>query len=261
MLADLPPTATPIEVGSRIHAAIRERTGAVDPYRRVKEEYNEKALRLYPRLKEYVDASADRLAAALTVAAIGNVIDFGANPDFDLERTLESGMARGLTGTDLPALVERLGEVDGVLYLGDNAGEIVFDRVLVEELVDQGADVTFAVRGAPILNDATVEDARAVGMDRVAEVVSSGTAAPGMLLAQADRGFVDLFSRSELILSKGQGNYEGLSHQDGPVFFVLIVKCPVVGRDLGAEVGDLVLRKAGRTGRGPGSSSAPDPVS
>jgi damage-control phosphatase, subfamily I len=115
-------------------------------------------------------------------------------------------------------------------------------------MVAQGAKVTFAVRGAPILNDATFQDARAVGMDRVAEVVSSGTAAPGMLLAQTDPVFLDLFSRAELILSKGQGNYEGLSEEEGPLFFLLMVKCPVVARDLGAEVGDLVLRKAGRAG-------------
>jgi damage-control phosphatase, subfamily I len=249
MLTDLPRNATPIEVGSRIHGAIREWTGTLDPYRRVKEEYNRKALHLYPRLKEYVAASHDRLEAALTVAAIGNVIDFGPNPDFDLEGSLQAGMASGLRGTDLPTLVERLRKVDQVLYLGDNAGEIVFDRVLVEVLVAQGAKVTFAVRGAPILNDATLADARAVGMDRVAEVVSSGMTGPGTVLAQADQAFLDLFSHAELILSKGQGNYEGLSEEEGPIFFLLMVKCPVVARDLGADAGDFVLRKAGPMGR------------
>jgi uncharacterized protein with ATP-grasp and redox domains len=249
ILAELPPGATPIEMGSRIHGAIRARTGSVDPYRRVKEAFNREALDLYPRLRAYVRASDDPLRAAVVVAAIGNVIDFGANPGFDLERSLESGMARGLASSDLPSFAQRLGAVERVLYLGDNAGEIVFDKVLVEEMASRGVRVTFAVRDAPILNDVTLEDARAVGMGQVADVVSSGVAAPGMLLAQASPEFLDLFSGAALILSKGQGNYEGLSEAEGPLFFLLMAKCPVVARDLGVEVGDLVLRR-GRGGRG-----------
>jgi len=262
LLAELPPDTTPIELGSRIHRTIRERTGAVDPYRRVKEESNRKALSLYPRLKEYVRTAEDPLLAAVITAAIGNVIDYGANPGFDLERSLEQsleeGMARGLTRSDLPGFAARLDDVDHLLYVGDNAGEIVFDRVLVEEITRRGVRVTFAVRGAPILNDATLEDARAVGMDRVATVVSTGIVGPGTILAHADPGFLDLFSRTDLILAKGQGNYEGLSGEEGPVFFLLMAKCPVVARDLGVAVGDLVLRSARPQGRA-GSRSLPRP--
>lgn len=245
IMAELPPETTPIEMGRRIHAAIRSRTGSGDPYLRLKEESNRRALALYPRLREYVDGAGDRLKAAAVVAAIGNVIDYGANPGFDLEQTLDRGMADGFAHSDLPSFATRLGEVEGLLYLGDNAGEIVFDRILVEEIAARGVGVTFAVRGAPILNDATLEDARAVGMDRVAEVVSSGVEAPGILLDQASPAFQDLFARAELVLSKGQGNYEGLSGAAGHVFYLLMAKCPVVARDLGVEVGDLVLRQAG----------------
>ena len=244
ILAGLPPETTPIEMGWRIHSAIRARTGSVDPYAQVKDESNRTALALYPRLKSYVESAEDRLHAAAVVAAIGNVIDYGANPGFDLERSLKEGMSRGLSESDLPGLARRLGEVDRVLYLGDNAGEIVFDRILVEEMASRGVAVTFAVRGAPILNDATLEDARAVGMDRVAHVVSSGVVGPGVILSQGNPEFLDLYARAELILSKGQGNYEGLSGEEGPIFFLLMAKCPVVARDLGVEVGSLVLRRS-----------------
>jgi len=243
LLAELPADVTPVEMGLNVHRIIRERTGSIDPYRRVKKESNRKALELYPRLEAYVEAADDRLRAAVVVAAIGNVIDFGANPGFDLERSVDSGLATGLTGSDLEAFAERLGEVDQVLYLGDNAGEIVFDKVLVREIASLGARVTFAVREAPILNDATREDARAVGMDRWAEVIGSGIVGPGMQLARASPEFQDRFSRADLIVSKGQGNYEGLSEEARPIFFLLVAKCPVVARDLGVEVGDLVLRR------------------
>jgi len=248
VLADLPPGATPIEMGLRIHAIIRERTGVVDPYRKVKEESNRHALSLYPRMKERVEDSPDPLLTAVTLSAIGNVMDFGANPGFDLEQSLEEGMARGLTGAGFPLFTRLLGESSQVLYIGDNAGEIVFDRLLVEQIAAMGVKVTFAVREAPILNDATRDDARETGMDRVAEVVSSGVVGPGTLLDHCSPTFIELFKRSELILAKGQGNYEGLSSETAPIFFLLMAKCPVVARDLGVEVGDLVLRGPGVRG-------------
>jgi len=242
IMAELPPEATPVEMGLEIHRAIRERTGVEDPYQDVKRESNRHALSLYQRLRESVEASPNPLEAAVTAAAIGNVIDFGANPDFDLEGALEEGMARGLKGSEFALYSRRLEEVDRHLYIGDNAGEIVFDRLLVETLARRGVRVTFAVRDAPILNDATVEDALEVGMDRVAQVMSSGTLGPGTLLDRCTPAFQEVFRQSPLILAKGQGNYEGLSDVPGPIFFLLMAKCPVVARDLGVEVGDLVLR-------------------
>jgi hypothetical protein len=132
--------------------------------------------------------------------------------------------------------------VGNVIYFGDNAGEIVFDRLLVEQMAAGGARVAFAVRGGPILNDATLEDAVYVGMDQVADVVSSGVVSPGTLLGHADPTFLDRFHRADLVLAKGQGNFEGLSDVEGPLFFLLKVKCPVIARHLGAELGALVLR-------------------
>ncbi|MEJ2186442.1 MAG: ARMT1-like domain-containing protein [Gemmatimonadota bacterium] len=243
LLSELPAGATPIEMGSRIHRVIREHTGSVDPYWQLKLDSNRQALALYPRLRKLLESSESRLETAVVIAAVGNVIDFGANPHFNVESALEDGLRRGLIRSDFRSFARRLSEVKHVLYLGDNAGEIVFDKVLVEEMASRGVSVTFAVKEAPILNDATLEDALAVGMDEVAEVVSSGVAGPGTLLAQGSSHFRHLFSRSPLILAKGQGNYEGLSQETAPLFFLLMAKCPVVARSLGVDVGDLVLRE------------------
>lgn len=257
LLSDLPPEVTPVEVGFMIHQTIREVTGALDLYRELKDESNRRALSLYPRLRAKVEASADPLEAAVRIAAIGNVMDFGANPHFDLERSIAEGLSRDLVGCGFRRFADAVKRAGHVLYVGDNAGEVVFDRLLVERLARLGVSVTFAVRGAPILNDATMDDARAVGMDEVAEVISTGVVAPGLILDHAHSSFLDCFRRAELILVKGQGNYESLSDEPGPVFFLLMAKCAVVARDLGVEVGDLVMRgPAGSVGHEPGRSGA-----
>ncbi len=242
LIADLAPGTMPIEVGMETHRLVRELSGCTDPYASVKRTSNDHALSLLSGLRRRVEESSDPLLTAVKLAAVGNVIDFGANPDFDLDGALEEGWAAELTGSDLPAFRRGVAQARDILYIGDNAGEIVFDRLLVERMAAGGARVAFAVRGGPILNDATLEDAAYVGMDQVAEVVSSGVRSPGTLLGHADPAFRDRFRRADLVLAKGQGNFEGLSDVAGPVFFLLKVKCPVIARHLGAELGALVLR-------------------
>lgn len=241
-LGQLPPEATPIDAGLQIHRTVKEMAATPDPYREVKRECNDRALSLYPDLRELVEDAPDPLLMAVKLAAVGNTVDFGANPEFDLTRSLNEGVEQEFAGSGFRLFSDRLREVHRVLYIGDNTGEIVFDKILVEELVTMGLDVTFVVREEPIINDATLEDALYVGMDEVAEIVTSGVGSPGTLLHQCHPAFRDTFRRAEMILAKGQGNYEGLSGEEGPVFFLLKVKCPVIARDLGATVGDLVLR-------------------
>jgi len=242
LIAELPPETTPIEVGMETHRLIRELASCADPYRSVKRTSNDHALFLLPGLRQRVVESPDPLLAAVKLAAVGNVIDFGANPGFDLDRALEEGWAADLGGSDLPEFRRRVAQARDILYIGDNAGEIVFDKLLVEQMVAGGARVTFVVRGGPVLNDATLEDASYVGMDELAEVVSSGVRSPGTILRDAHPDFLDRFHRAELMLAKGQGNFEGLSDVAGPLFFLLKVKCPVIARHLGEELGALVLR-------------------
>ena len=237
-----PLNVTPIEVGRDVYRIAREVTGVDDPYREAKRADNERVAALLPRLRARVEASADPLRTAFTLAAAGNLIDFGARSTVDLDHAIAQGLEDGKGMVDYPRLKERLASVDEVLYLGDNAGEIVLDKLVVERLADLGKRVTFVVRGRPIINDATVEDAAFVGMEDVADVVSSGSDGPGTALRSCRPDFVDAFRRANLILSKGQGNFEGLSDENAPLFFLLTVKCPVVARELRTEIGMTVLR-------------------
>jgi uncharacterized protein with ATP-grasp and redox domains len=135
-----------------------------------------------------------------------------------------------------------LHESPAILYLADNAGETVFDRVLIEHL---DRPVTYVVKAAPIINDATFEDAVAAGIDRIAEIIDNGSNAPGTLLDQCSEAFLESFHQAELIIAKGQANYESLSREPAPIFFLLQAKCRVIARDLGVATGDIILRQPG----------------
>ena len=224
---------------------VRDTLGTDDPYREAKRRDNDRVIALLPALRERVESSSDPLLAAVRLAAAGNAIDLAVRSTVDLDRAIEKGLEESEGMVDYPLLKKRLARGGDVLYLGDNAGEIVFDRLVVEQLGGLGARVTFAVRGRPILNDATEDNAAYVGMDDVAEVISSGSDGPGTTLHGCRPEFLDAFRRASLILSKGQGNFEGLSDEPAPLFFLLMVKCPVVARELDAPVGEVLLR-AGR---------------
>lgn len=251
---ELPLYATPIELGREIHGVVREVTGVDDPYREAKRSSNDQVIALLPEMRRIVEASTDRLRTVLELAAAGNAIDLALHSKVDVRRAMEHALENRGSLADYPLLLERLESADDVLYLGDNAGEIVFDKLVVEQLVERGKQVTFVVRGRPILNDATIEDARYVGMDNMAEVVTSGSDGPGTALGLCTPQFVDQFKRASVILCKGQGNFEGLSGEDAPLFFLLKAKCPVVADELGVRIGRIVLRSQGGAPRGTGSA-------
>ena len=248
VIPDLPLDATPIELGREIHRVVRETTGVDDPYRVAKRSDNDRVTAWLPRLRRAVVSSQDRLLTALKLAAAGNAIDLAIASRLDLRGAIENALKETGEMLDYPLFLERLGQSDDVLYLGDNAGEIVFDRLVVEELIDRGKRVTFAVRGRPILNDATLDDAYFVGMGELADLISSGSDGPGTARSLCEPAFLDRLERSGLILSKGQGNYEGLSEEEAPLFFLLKVKCPAVAAELDEDVGKIVLRSQGRRG-------------
>jgi uncharacterized protein with ATP-grasp and redox domains len=240
-LSRVHPEAIPPEIGRDAYRLISEKTGIQDLFARIKKENTQKALSLYPQLKERVVSSHDRLATAVRMAIAGNVIDFGANADFDLDRDLVGLLSQDLAVNDFPAFQKAVHEARNVLYLADNAGETVFDRLLIEEL---GKPVVYAVRENPIINDATHQDALDAGIDQVAEIISSGTDAPGTILGLCSENFVKILKSADLIISKGQGNYEGLSEKTLPVFFLLKAKCAVIAEDIGVKQGSLILMKA-----------------
>jgi len=240
LLQDASLESKPPEIGDGVHRIVRQLTGDDDPYAAVKAESTREALRLYPRLKALVAEDGDRLERAIRIAIAGNVIDFATGADFDIKEGLERILNQPFAINDIAAFRKALSEARSVLYLGDNAGETVFDRVLIEAL---DVPVIYAVKGGPIINDATVDDALAAGLDEVAEVVSTGSDAPGTILSRCSAEFRALYERAELVIAKGQANYETLSEERGRLFFLLKVKCPVIARDIGAPVGSIVLKQ------------------
>jgi len=242
-------TETPPAMGKVIHDIIKVAVGSADPYRAVKDESNRYALSLYPAMEKAVLESDDPLMTALTVAIAGNIIDYGAPSGLNIRAELDRALDTGFAVCDYPPFAARAKGARSLLYLGDNAGEVVFDRLLIEELrrdvLPKDAAVTFAVREAPIINDATVEDARACGIDGIATLISSGCEAPGTILGECTERFRELFKRADMIISKGQGNFESIDAGDRPVFFLLRAKCPVVAEHLGCGVGDMILKAPG----------------
>ena len=239
---------TPPSMGQVIHRVVREETGEEDPYREVKDRFNALALSMYPGLKRTVAESDDPFGTAVRLAVAGNIIDFGARSDIDEEslgRSISESLAWPLEDEALDGLRRAVDSADDILYVGDNAGEIVFDRVLIEEM--RADRVTFVVRGAPIINDVTLRDAVDVGMTDLVAVVENGSDAPGTILSDCSEEFRERFLRADLVIAKGQGNYETLSRAPGRIFFVLKAKCPVIARDIGCEIGAVVVRERARS--------------
>ena len=233
-------SSTPPEIGNEVHQLVRREVRNGDPYREPKEASTRQALALYPRLRELVQEADDLLDVAVRLSIAGNIIDLGPDQQYDLWGVIERVLVQPFAVDDRTAFREMLAAAYQVLYLADNAGETVFDRVLIEVL---GVPVVYAVKGGPVLNDATVEDALAAGVDRVAEVVSTGSDAPGTVLDRCSDEFRRLYDEAEMVVAKGQANYETLSEAGPRVFFLLQTKCPVIARDAGVPVGSIVLRQ------------------
>ncbi len=241
--------SSPPEMGRVLYGLVRKITGKNDPFQDIKRKSNKFALALYPRLKDKVCRSEDRLLSAVELAIAGNVIDYGVKNSLDISREIERifsaekrTIRREKPGTfAYPAFKRKLSRAKKILYLADNAGEVVFDRVLIEEL---NKEIIYAVRGEPIINDALIEDALFCGIDKSARIISTGCNAPGVVLNLCSGEFRKLYRNAELIISKGQGNFEALAEQSRPIFFLFKAKCPVVARHLGCKLGDIILKRA-----------------
>ncbi len=240
-LAGLQATRTPPETGYLIQRIVRRQVGGGDPYRVAKDESTRQALAMYPRLKEMVAQASDPLEVAIRLSIAGNIIDLGpVRREYDLWETVQRVLAEPLAVDHGPAFREALARADGILYLADNAGETVFDRVLIETL---GVPVTYVVRGAPVLNDATLEDAHAAGLAPLVDLVSNGSDAAGTILRLCTERFRRLYEQAGMVIAKGQANYETLSEAGPRVFFLLQVKCTVVARDAGVPLGASMLKQ------------------
>jgi len=241
----------PPVIGQQIHRLIRQVTGKDDPYDEPKRRSNELALRLYGELEQDVAEAADPLEAAVRLAIAGNILDFGVNSSLEYaqaEQVINAALDADFDGHELPAFADGVAQARDILYLGDNAGEIVFDRVLIEQLPYD--KVTFVVKGSPVINDATMADAEAAGLTDLVEVITNGSDGPGTILQTCSHQFRERFAQADLIVAKGQGNYESLSAVEKSIFFILKAKCPVIARDLGCAIGEMILRRNEKFGTG-----------
>jgi uncharacterized protein with ATP-grasp and redox domains len=244
-VSDLDMSQSPPLIAQRTHRLIRELVGKKDPYQGMKKRFNELALKLYPELRNKVVSSEDRLATAVRLAIAGNVIDMGVKgslQDSDLDMAIAESLVADLDSVQLDLFKKSLSAAQRILYLADNAGEIVFDRLLIEQLPRE--KVTVAVKGEPVINDATIRDAYAAGLHRIVEVIENGSDGPGTILKSCSHSFRQRFAIADLVIAKGQGNYESLSDTNKDIFFILKAKCSVIARHIGCEVGDIVLQKS-----------------
>ncbi len=239
----------PARTTTLIHRMLREATG-VDPYRSVKETYNRIALDMLPVLRKRAAASGDRLEGGVRAAVAGNVIDFGIYETIDLNRSIDESFSLPLSPAPFRSFAAKVSSSQRILYLCDNAGEIVFDRVLLEVLRAAGKEVTAVVKGSPVINDATLDDARMAGLHECARVIDNGSDGIGTLLETCSSRFLDEYRAADLIVSKGQANYETLMQEgDERVVFLFKVKCRVVASYLKRPDGDIVVMEGKARGR------------
>lgn len=246
-----PLISSPPEMGKTIYGLVKRITGKKDPYARLKEKSNKLALNIYGKLKRKVDRSHSRLLMAVELAIAGNIIDYGVknslNVDAELARILDEEnkaiKKESKAIFDYKSFKDVLSKAKTVLYLADNAGETVFDRILIEEIkrIDKDRKIVYAVKEKPVINDALIEDAYVCGIDKLAEIISSGSDAPGTVLSLCSKSFLNIYKKADMVISKGQGNFEALSQEKRAIFFLFMAKCPVIARDIGCKVGDVIL--------------------
>ena len=215
-------------------------SGIPNPYATEKKESNINTLKLYKDLRIKVLESSNPFGMALRLSIAGNIMDYGASGSFDVEPTILRVLQSDFAIDHSIELENRIKSSSKILYLGDNAGEIVFDKLFIEMIMHP--HLTFAVRGSNVLNDATIEDAQQVGIDLVADVISNGYDAPSTVLTECSPEFLKVYNEADLIISKGQGNFEGLIDENDPrIFFLLMVKCDVVAEAIGVEKDSFVV--------------------
>lgn len=241
--------SNPEIMGTITWKIITEVFGNKDPYKETKEFYNKSLLEVYSKIEKIVQDSENQLDTALKIAVIGNVIDFAARHEFDSNsvfKMIDDIDEINFAIDNRNAFYNQLKDCKQLLYIGDNCGEIVLDKLFIKTIkeVYPNIKVYFGVRGAPIINDVTETDASQVKMNEVAEVISSEAMFPGTILKRSSKNFNKVFNESDIVLAKGQGNYESLSDEkrDG-LFLMLLVKCSYIASNISSNVMDFVIKE------------------
>jgi uncharacterized protein with ATP-grasp and redox domains len=237
---------TPPSVGGDIHRIIRCLSGDCDPYLDIKKDANALVMGLMPSLEQRIQSSPDPFETAVRLAIAGNIIDCAQGNHVgkqEVNETVSQCLDQPIRKDTIKELGEEIRKASNIMYLGDNAGEVFFDRLLIEQL--KGYPITFVVRGAPTINDALRDDARIAGLDTLVKVIDNGSDAPGTILEECSEEFRSNFEEADLIIAKGQGNYETLSDGKKTIFFLLKAKCPAIAKHIGCREEDMVVVKNG----------------
>jgi uncharacterized protein with ATP-grasp and redox domains len=246
VIAGLDPARTPAENSTLVLLEAYRLLGRDDPFKEAKAYSNRLARTFLPSLERIVEFSEDPLLTALKVSVAGNVIDMGINPEFDVNDSIRQVLDRGFARCDMEPLRALIRNCGSLVVIGDNSGEIVFDFLLLAGLRQYAAELYYVVKGGPILNDATLEDAESAGIDMLAKVVTTGSNYLGLIPEYCGEPLRSLLANAGLVLAKGQANYEtleGTALAGDRTFFLLRMKCPCVASHLGVELGDSVLAR------------------
>lgn len=243
-LRDFDPALSPPVNARVVYHTLSELSGLADPFEQAKHKHTELAMSLVPIMHRWLENADDTLDAAIRIAAAGNILDLGATADpGDVEGVLQRALDSHHELWHIGELRKALASARSILVVCDNAGEVVFDRVMLETVATlyPRAEIVAAVRSAPIINDAIIADALAAGLDRVAKVMSTGCALPGVDMDEVSQEFQDIYTSADVVIAKGQGNYETMNELSRTIFFILTVKCHVVAAHIGAPQGSSVL--------------------
>jgi len=236
---------SPPEVARAVYEHLAVLAGKKDLYDEVKRHSTEKAKTFVPFLREQITRAEDPFLTAVKIAVAGNVIDLAAEVTFDLDTEIDKLFHAPFAHDDVALLRQKLAAAKTLLYIGDNAGEHIFDALAIEafKALFPHLEITYMTRGRPIINDVTYDEAVEDGLQRVAHLVDSGVDTPGFVYKRASEAARALFDGSDVVLTKGMGNYECLSPSPRKdLAYLLKVKCNVVSRSLGADVGSLICK-------------------
>lgn len=237
---------TPPFVAKDVYEYLGEKIGKKDPLVELKQESIKKASQYIPYLEEKIEQSEDKLFAAIKAAVAGNVIDFATTKEFCLDEEINNIYQTNFAVNDYEIFKNELEKTDNLIILADNAGENVFDKILIKTIkkLYPNLKIFYAPRGKAIINDITVKEALQVGIDEYCEVISSGVDTPGLEKSQADKNFLEFFESVSLVLSKGMGNFECLeSYKDSRIFYLFKVKCDVVANKISRNLGEIILKR------------------
>jgi uncharacterized protein with ATP-grasp and redox domains len=240
---------TSAEVIEGVWGKIVKKTGSSDPFRSAKSNQNKKIMDFYPDLKQMINEAVDPLYTAVKLAILGNSLDLMvADSAVTFENSIKERVDVPLSRKIYSAFEQQLRASNHLVYFGDNAGEIVLDKLLIETIKElHSTEIVFVVRSVPTLNDATLTEARSIGMDKIARVIANGITGPlpGTMMRRCSNEVNDLVRRSDLIISKGGGNFDTLDeereHLQKKISFLLLSKCEPYYRHFGVEIYQPIL--------------------